>query len=47
MLEEGAWILLFGKNLYITIFKKDIIVIFVIGGRNERGEVRDTWESLV
>jgi len=46
MLEEGAWILLFGKNLYITIFKKYYCEIF-IGGRNEKGKGRVTWESLV
>jgi hypothetical protein len=33
MLEEGAWILLFGKK-YIIPYAKNIIVIFVIGGRD-------------
>jgi len=34
-------------KIYILPYSKNIIVIFVIGGRNEKVEGRDTWESLV
>jgi hypothetical protein len=34
-------------KIYILPYSKNIIVAFFIGGRDEKGEVKDTWESMV